>query len=84
MELFQTLSDDQTAMIGCAAALFVSGTLMSLSYYVGRFFQKSQQTPEPNEPQTLRMPDPMSLHSRKLQQTHAAVSVNDRGLRRAA
>jgi hypothetical protein len=39
MELFQTLNDDQTAMIGCAAALFVSGTLMSLSYYVGRFFQ---------------------------------------------
>jgi hypothetical protein len=36
MELFSTLSDDQIALLGCATALVATGTLMSLSYFLGR------------------------------------------------
>ena len=36
MEFFTNLTDDQFALIGCFIALAVSGTLMSLSYFVGR------------------------------------------------
>ena len=73
MELFNGMSDDQTALLGCFAALLVTGTMMSLSYYVGRFFQRSQQSPEPTEPQTLRMPDP-DVGPRQASQANAAVS----------
>lgn len=64
MDLFNGLSSDQTAMLGCAAALLVSGTVMSLSYYVGRYFHSSEQAPEPTEPHTLKMPDPAMLRSK--------------------
>jgi hypothetical protein len=36
VEIFRSLSDDQIALVGCAAALTVAGTIMSLSYYIGR------------------------------------------------
>lgn len=36
LELIKTLSDDQIALLGCAAALSLAGTIMSLSYYIGR------------------------------------------------
>lgn len=67
MDLFNGLSSDQTAVIGCAAAIVVCGTVMSLSYYVGRFFHGSQHSPEPNEPQTLKMPDPATLQASQRQ-----------------
>jgi hypothetical protein len=35
-ELLKTLSDDQIALLGCAGALTLAGTIMSLSYYIGR------------------------------------------------
>jgi hypothetical protein len=73
MDFLNGLSDDQTALVGCALALMVCGTVMSLSYYVGRFFHKTQAAPEPNEPQTLKMPDPLALASKRLaaaQETH--------------
>jgi len=35
-ELLKSLTDDQIALLGCAAALTVAGTIMSLSYYIGR------------------------------------------------
>lgn len=35
MELLNQLSDDQLALLGCFAAIVVSATIMSLSYYVG-------------------------------------------------
>jgi hypothetical protein len=35
MDFFNTLSDDQFALIGCAVAFCLFGGLMSLSYYVG-------------------------------------------------
>lgn len=35
MELLNTLSDDQLALLGCFAAIVVSASIMSLSYYVG-------------------------------------------------
>ncbi|MHC4878544.1 MAG: hypothetical protein ACYTGL_19020 [Planctomycetota bacterium] len=35
MEVFQNASDDQIALMGCAAALFFSGGLMYVSYFVG-------------------------------------------------
>lgn len=36
MDLFRNLSDDQTALLGCLAALVLSGLVMSLSVYIGR------------------------------------------------
>jgi hypothetical protein len=36
IELWKSLSDDQMALVGCAAALMITGTMMSLSYYIGR------------------------------------------------
>jgi hypothetical protein len=36
LELWKSLSDDQIALVGCAAALLLTGTVMSLSYYIGR------------------------------------------------
>ncbi len=82
MEFLNGLSDDQTALIGCVGALIVCGTLMSLSYYVGQLFQKTQQSPEPNEPHTLRMPDPLTLQPKKAGPVYSA--VRDNPLRRAA
>jgi hypothetical protein len=35
-EIVNTLTDDQVALIGCFVSLVVSGTVMTLSYYVGR------------------------------------------------
>lgn len=80
MEFLNGLTDDQTALVGCAGALIVCGTIMSLSYYVGRFFQRSQHSPEPNEPQTLRMPNPLALQTKR----PGSIAVADRPLRRAA
>ena len=36
LELLKSLSDDQIALVGCATALLMMGTIMSLSYYIGR------------------------------------------------
>ncbi|MDA1162266.1 MAG: hypothetical protein O3B13_04110 [Planctomycetota bacterium] len=36
MELFNNASDDQIALMGCAAALLFSGGLMYVSFFVGR------------------------------------------------
>lgn len=36
MEIFQNASDDQIALMGCAAALLFSGGLMYVSYFVGQ------------------------------------------------
>jgi hypothetical protein len=36
IELWKSMSDDQIALVGCAAALFITGMMMSLSYYIGR------------------------------------------------
>ncbi len=55
MEFFQTLTDDQKALVGCVAALLTCGTLMSLSYYVGQMFRKNDQ-PATAEPHILRFP----------------------------
>ena len=44
MEIFEGLSDDQTALAGCALALVFSATLMSLSYYIGRVFQNRERS----------------------------------------
>ncbi len=85
MEFLNGLSDNQTALLGCAIALLMSGTMMSLSYYVGRLFQRvkqQQQSPEPTEPQTLRMPKPMALRSHA---AHTSATPTPHGsVRRAA
>ena len=43
MDLFTNASDDQIALMGCAAALFVSGGLMYVSFFIGR----SKETEQP-------------------------------------
>ena len=40
MDLTQHLSDDQTALIGCALALLASGGLMWASYFVGQALRR--------------------------------------------
>jgi hypothetical protein len=35
LNLLQTASDDQTALLGCVAALLAAGAVMYLSYFVG-------------------------------------------------
>jgi hypothetical protein len=42
MELLERLTDDQKAVLGGMAALFLSGTIMSASYYLGRWARAKQ------------------------------------------
>ncbi len=50
MEIFQNASDDQIALMGCAAALLFSGGLMYVSYFVGHGRRSSEnQTAIPLE-----------------------------------
>jgi hypothetical protein len=59
-ELWKSLTDDQVALLGCAAALIVTGTMMSLSYYIGRARlatsgQKPSESPaRPSQPLRLK------------------------------
>jgi len=45
MEIFHNLTDDQLALLGCAAALVLSGTVMALSYFIGRARKQSGSQP---------------------------------------
>ncbi|MBI1313150.1 hypothetical protein GC176_17810 [bacterium] len=45
MEIFQNASDDQIALMGCAAALLFSGGLMYVSYFVGQGRRSSESQP---------------------------------------
>jgi hypothetical protein len=42
MELLNTLTDDQLALIGSVLALIVCGSMMSLSFHLGRFLRRSR------------------------------------------
>lgn len=44
MDVLTSLSDDQLALLGCGAAFFLFGGLMSLSYYVGRGARESAKS----------------------------------------
>lgn len=46
MDIFSNLTDDQIALLGCAAALISSGGLMVLSHYIGRL--RKPGSPEVN------------------------------------
>lgn len=65
MDLLNGLTDDQLAIAGCALALTVCGTLMSLSYYLGRFLRGDDQS-EGNAPiiRPLARPE-QATHARK-------------------
>ena len=53
MDLLSGLTDDQTALLGCAVSLAVCGLLMVLSYYVGQVRRRQPQ--ESALPTTLRL-----------------------------
>lgn len=55
MELLASLTDDQKALLGCAVALFVCGTAMSLSYYLGRWKSSGETTTSEVHPTILRI-----------------------------
>lgn len=60
LNLLQSASDDQTALLGCAAALIAAGTIMYLSYFVGparREEQNQRRLRIPSQPQPLRRSD---------------------------
>lgn len=42
-ELFQSASDDQVALMGCAGALLASGFLMYVSYFLGPVARQQRQ-----------------------------------------
>lgn len=42
-ELFQSASDDQVALMGCAGVLMVSGFLMYVSYFLGPAARRQRQ-----------------------------------------
>ncbi len=71
VELWKSLSDDQMALVGCAVALMVTGTMMSLSYYIGRG-RISQNRQTASEPLVLDSPVP------QLVPTAARVAVVER------
>jgi hypothetical protein len=57
LNLLQSASDDQVALLGCVGALAAAGMLMYLSYFIGparRREQAIQQTPWQAAPQPLR------------------------------
>lgn len=58
MQIFENLSDDQLALLGCGAALLFSGTLMSLSYYSGRNGQYRDNLPKLPNVNTVLHPKP--------------------------
>jgi hypothetical protein len=47
MELFSNLSDDQIALLGCATALVSTGSLMCLSYFIGRGRMQGSRSASP-------------------------------------
>jgi len=51
MEIFRNLTDDQLALLGCAAALVLSGSVMALSYFIGR--TRSQSGPQTGQGQDI-------------------------------
>ena len=51
MDFFSSLGDDELALLGCTGALLLCGTLMSLSYFIGK---KLNPTAD-EEPQTLTL-----------------------------
>jgi hypothetical protein len=44
MDLFGNASDDQIALMGCAAVLLLSGGLMYVSFFLGRHGQSEETT----------------------------------------
>ena len=44
MDLFSNASDDQIALMGCAAVLLFSGGLMYVSFFIGRHGQSDETT----------------------------------------
>lgn len=42
MDLFNNMTDDQIALFGCVTALLTCGLMMSLSFYIGQFFNQRQ------------------------------------------
>jgi hypothetical protein len=54
MDLAQHLSDDQTALIGCALALLASGGLMWASYFVGQALRRERRDADAG-PATIRV-----------------------------
>lgn len=64
MQIFSQLTDDQFALLGCAVALIVTGTMMSLSYYIGQ--SRRQQ-----DRQTTRTLKPGTEHSSQSQRRAA-------------
>ncbi len=43
MELFESLTDDQTAILGCVFLFVASGILLTVSYYVGQITRRAPQ-----------------------------------------
>ena len=64
MQFFSQLTDDQFALLGCAVALIVTGTMMSLSYYIGQANQR-------RTPKTTRTLKPGVQHSDRSQRRAA-------------
>ena len=40
--MFENLTDDQMALVGCAVAFVATGLLMSVSHHIGRFARRNE------------------------------------------
>lgn len=62
---FNSLSDDQLALLGTAAALAVCSTLMWASFYLGRGIRADRPANAEAEPITIPMPQQPVRHTRR-------------------
>lgn len=67
--MFEGMSDDQVALVGCVTALFVCGTMMSLSYYLGRMLGRHR--PASPRRQELRVPAASAAASKVVAEAEA-------------
>jgi hypothetical protein len=63
MAFLQNLTDDQTAMLGCAGVLLAAFVMMSLSYHVGNAVRGNKTNR--NRVATERRPAPVVVEERR-------------------
>ncbi len=64
-EVINSLSDDQLALIGTAAALAVCSALMWASFYLGRGVRADRPANADTQPITIPMPKQPVRHTRR-------------------
>jgi hypothetical protein len=69
-EIMDAFTDDQIALMGCFAALLVTGTLMSLSFYIGKGAR--DRASDAARPKSGTLPLPTAAHAAPAARKRAA------------